>query len=533
MSAAITRSKIAGHSSLLPAVLGHVGPHAGGDVVIDRADALDLDPVSPHDLHRDVHQPLGVGDLGASLQGAVDEHRPQVRVVGLASLAQLRLLLVEDVSIAHGSSLVGGARSLGRCADCSPESVGAVGSVTRRRARASLRGDADDRPARRRDARAGVAERLAEIAARGGLGAGAARALPLVRPGDLQPGVLHLRSRGADGAGAAASRSSSAAPPQAIASLEAIGVGAVGLANNHALDYETEALDRHPGAAARRRGSRSPARGATWARPAAAAIVEAGGARVGLVAVSDHPAEFAAGARPPGHRLRGPSPRDSRTGSPTELAAAARGVRLADRLPPLGPEHDHRARRAGSARRPRRCRRRAPTWSPATRRTSSTASAGETRGPLLFDLGDALDDYAVDPRLRNDLGLLAIWRPGDPSAELELVGLALDYCHTRLAEGDDAEWIAARLERACADPGPASSGFRAALSAVGGYFRLPMNAQSALSVDLGRSRRFRRSWDSRGSWPHPAALLAVAVEPALDDRLGGGIVGIECSRSRP
>ena len=34
-------------------------------------------------------------------------------------------------------------------------------------------------------------------------------------------------------------------PPDAVRSLEAIGVGAVGLANNHALDYETEALDRH------------------------------------------------------------------------------------------------------------------------------------------------------------------------------------------------------------------------------------------------------------------------------------------------
>ena len=57
------------------------------------------------------------------------------------------------------------------------------------------------------------------------------------------------------------------------------------------------------------------------------------------------------------------------------------------------------------------------------------------RGPLLFDLGDALDDYRVDPRLRNDLGVMAIWRPGDPERELELVGLALDYCHTRLADG--------------------------------------------------------------------------------------------------
>jgi hypothetical protein len=45
--------------------------------------------------------------------------------------------------------------------------------------------------------------------------------------------------------------------------------------------------------------------------------------------------------------------------------------------------------------------------------------------------------------------VLAIWRPGDPEVELELVGLALDYCRTRLAAGQDAEWIAQRLAQAC------------------------------------------------------------------------------------
>ena len=67
----------------------------------------------------------------------------------------------------------------------------------------------------------------------------------------------------------------------------------------------------------------------------------------------------------------------------------------------------------------------------------------------MFDLGDALDDYAVDRRVRNDLGLMALWRPGDPQAELELIGLTLDFCHTRLAEAEDAEWIAKRLTGAC------------------------------------------------------------------------------------
>ena len=91
MSAAITFSKIAGHSSVLPSVLGHVGPDAGGDVVVDGADAIDRDAVAPHDLHRDVDQALGVGELRAALQRAVDEECAQIRVVGLALLAEVGL----------------------------------------------------------------------------------------------------------------------------------------------------------------------------------------------------------------------------------------------------------------------------------------------------------------------------------------------------------------------------------------------------------------------------------------------------------
>ncbi len=73
-------------------------------------------------------------------------------------------------------------------------------------------------------------------------------------------------------------------------------------------------------------------------------------------------------------------------------------------------------------------------------------------GLVVYDLGDALDDYAVDGRLRNDLGLLALWKPGGEPG-LELVGLFLDYCHTHLARGEDADWIAERLSRACAELG--------------------------------------------------------------------------------
>ena len=239
-------------------------------------------------------------------------------------------------------------------------------------------------------------------------------------------------------------------PPQAVRSLQAIGVGAAGLANNHALDYEVEALVEtlellgQAGIAVAGSG-----RGEAEARRGA--IVVAGEFRVGLVAVSDHPREFAAGADSPGIAYC-----DLRRAIPDwlagELARLDRECDLVVAFPHWGPNMTTE---------PANWQRRAAAE---LQEAGADLVAGHSahvfhgaawgrRGPLLYDLGDALDDYAVDSRLRNDLGVLAIWRPRDPEDELELVGLALDYCHTRLAAGHDADWIAQRLALACEELG--------------------------------------------------------------------------------
>ena len=109
-------------------------------------------------------------------------------------------------------------------------------------------------------------------------------------------------------------------PPQAVQSLQAIGVGAVGLANNHALDYETEALMetlellRQAGiavAGAGRVESEAAARGDRRGRGPAGG---AGGR-------SDHPREFAADRESPGSR-NGELGGGSRPGLPTSWAAS-------------------------------------------------------------------------------------------------------------------------------------------------------------------------------------------------------------------
>jgi len=61
---------------------------------------------------------------------------------------------------------------------------------------------------------------------------------------------------------------------------------------------------------------------------------------------------------------------------------------------------------------------------------------------------ETMEPYAG---LRNDLGLLwFVDFDGPTPRQLEAVPLALDYCHTRLADRGEAAWIARRFRTACA-----------------------------------------------------------------------------------
>jgi poly-gamma-glutamate synthesis protein (capsule biosynthesis protein) len=73
---------------------------------------------------------------------------------------------------------------------------------------------------------------------------------------------------------------------------------------------------------------------------------------------------------------------------------------------------------------------------------------------MLYDLGDFLDDYRVDPGLRNDLGFLFLvdLAEGEPR-RLEAVPLKLEYCFTRLADAEEAAWMRRRFRKLCADLG--------------------------------------------------------------------------------
>ncbi len=233
-------------------------------------------------------------------------------------------------------------------------------------------------------------------------------------------------------------------PREAVTQLSALGVRAVGLANNHALDFEEWALAEtlavldHAGIAVTGAGH-GPA---SARRPV---VLSARGSRVGVIAFSDHPVEYAAIED---DRL-GIAYADLRRGVPAWLheqlaslretcdvviAFAHWGPNMAPDPQPWQLPRAEELQRAGAD---------LVAGHSAHVFHGVAWSAG---GPILTDLGDALDDYRVDPELRNDLGLLAIWRP--ETDELELVGLRLRYAFTDLASGADADWIARRLQHA-------------------------------------------------------------------------------------
>lgn len=236
-------------------------------------------------------------------------------------------------------------------------------------------------------------------------------------------------------------------PPDAVGALEAMKLGVVGLANNHVLDFG-ERAGADTVALLRSHGIATAGAGADVLQARSPALVECRGARVGVLALADHPVEYAAGETHFGIAYA-----PLRTGVPDWLLEAVAGLRerceLAIVLVHWGPN---------MAVRPAKWQRQvAATLVDAGASIVAGHSAHVFHGvaweqghPILYDLGDVLDDYITDPNLRNDLGVLAIW---DGGMTLELVGLALEYCHTRLASGPEADWIATRLSRSCAELG--------------------------------------------------------------------------------
>jgi poly-gamma-glutamate synthesis protein (capsule biosynthesis protein) len=225
------------------------------------------------------------------------------------------------------------------------------------------------------------------------------------------------------------------APPAATELLGQLGVDCVTLANNHALDYGAEALLdtlAHLHAV----GIASVGAGADREEARAPATLEPHGFRLAVIGCADYPEEWGAGPAAPGiaYGLEWVADSIERVEADAVLVTPHWGPNMATAPLPHIRRAAARLRAAG-----------------ATLVAGHSAHVFQgVEGSILYDLGDFLDDYAVDPDLRNDLGLLFLVEFDDEGAvRLEAVPLKLEFCYTRLAASEDAAWIRDRFTDAC------------------------------------------------------------------------------------
>jgi hypothetical protein len=238
------------------------------------------------------------------------------------------------------------------------------------------------------------------------------------------------------------------APPGATKVLTLLGVDCVSLANNHALDFGAEALldtFEHLTAA----GIEWVGAGPDIERARQPVVLQAAGLRLAVVAFTDHPAEYAAGRGRSGvayANLCDSTPdwlldtvRTAATEADAVLVSPHWGPNMLASPLPYVRRAAHELRGAG-----------------ATLVAGHSAHVFQgVQDQILYDLGDFIDDYAIDPTLRNDLGLLFLVTLDPEPQRLEAVPLALDFCHTRLATatGDAAAWVRQRFRSLCAELG--------------------------------------------------------------------------------
>jgi poly-gamma-glutamate synthesis protein (capsule biosynthesis protein) len=217
------------------------------------------------------------------------------------------------------------------------------------------------------------------------------------------------------------------APPAAADALASLGVDCVTLANNHALDFGPEALEdtfEHLQRVGIRWVAREPV------------TLDAASFRLAVVGLTDHPREYQ------GHVAY----TDLRHEDVPEWAVPDLPVDAVLVSPHWGPNMSPEP-----AAQVRRAARRLVELGATLVAGHSAHVFHGVDGRVLHDLGDFVDDYRVDPVLRNDLGLLWLveLNAAGPS-RVEAVPLKLDYCYTRLADREDEVWIRRRFRAACA-----------------------------------------------------------------------------------
>jgi poly-gamma-glutamate synthesis protein (capsule biosynthesis protein) len=245
------------------------------------------------------------------------------------------------------------------------------------------------------------------------------------------------------------------AAPDAIETLKLAAIRCVSLANNHVLDYETEALlemlQRLQEAGIAFVGAGRDLQGAT--RPA---ILRAGELRVGVVAFTDNEPGWVAQEDVPGTnwipitlhsdeslpRVQQAIEQARGLGAQLVIVSIHWGPNMVGRPSELFQEFAREVIRRG-----------ADVFWGHSAHIFQGIEIFEGR-PILYDTGDFVDDYAVDPYLRNDYGLLyCLHVEASNVHRIELIPTQIENCQVNLAKGADSLAISAKVQRLCAEMG--------------------------------------------------------------------------------
>jgi len=242
------------------------------------------------------------------------------------------------------------------------------------------------------------------------------------------------------------------ADPAAVRILQVANIRAVALANNHVLDFDVPGLEETL-ATLDAAGIAHAGAGRQQAEAEAPAFLDVGGVRVGLVAATDNEPPFAATPTSPGTNYL-PIRLDERIlgrvaawverlragGAQLAILSLHWGPNMVLVPSPAFQAFGRAALRLG--------------FDVLHGHSAHVLQGIDVRGrrTLLYDTGDALDDYVVDPELRNDWSALFRLDLADDGTPLAwtIVPLRLGYAQVFRARGADFQGIVRRLRALCA-----------------------------------------------------------------------------------
>jgi poly-gamma-glutamate synthesis protein (capsule biosynthesis protein) len=236
------------------------------------------------------------------------------------------------------------------------------------------------------------------------------------------------------------------ADPDAIAALNAARIDAVSLANNHSLDFEVQGL-LDTLSSLDEAGIHHAGAGPDWDSACKPALFEAGGQRVALIAATDNEPGFSAAVGVPGTHYLEVSLEAGTLEHVSGLIASARaagaelvvfsnhwGPNMVERPPAQFRAFAHAVIEAG-----------ADVYYGHSAHISQGVEVYRGK-PILYDTGDFIDDYAIDPWLHNDWSFLFRIRMDEGQLQrMELFPVLLTTAHVERATGRERSAMCNRM----------------------------------------------------------------------------------------